>query len=148
MNELTTAEGKYERDEATWLDEQASLLRARRWSDIDLPNLIEEIEDLARNLRRELRSRLRVVLAHLLKTRFAPEQRSGSWLATIIEQRARLADLLEDSPSLRRLVDAYVEGQYGPAAAIAAAETGLPADRFPELCPFTAAQILAAPIDR
>jgi hypothetical protein len=102
----------YEGDFAAWLDEQAAVLRARRWNDLDLPNLIEEVEALAGNLRRELRSRLNVILVHLLKLRYQPERRSGSWLASIYEQRDRLDDLLEQSPSLRRGVQSAVEREY------------------------------------
>jgi hypothetical protein len=146
MNEATAAESLYERDFAAWLDEQAALLRSRRWTELDLPNLIEEVEDLAGNLRRELRSRLSVVLVHLLKLR-QPERRSGSWLASVYEQRARLDGLFEQSPSLRRLVQSGVEREYGPARRIAAAETGLWVQRFPERCPFTIADVLEGSLD-
>jgi hypothetical protein len=142
MNEMSAAENLHERDFAAWLDEQAVLLRAHRWDALDLPNLIEEVEDLATSLRRELRSRLNVVLVHLLKFRYQPERRSRSWLATIYEQRDRLDDLLEDSPSLRRVVQSVLENEYRRACRVAAAQTGLSADTFPELCPFTLADVL------
>jgi hypothetical protein len=147
MKERTAAESTFERDFAAWLDEQAALLRARRWNDLDLPHLIEEVEDLAGNLRRELRSRLNVVLVHLLKLRYQPERRSGSWLASVYEQRARIEDLLEQSPSLRRFVQSGVEREYGAARRIAAAETALSLERFPRMCPFTVADILEGPLD-
>jgi hypothetical protein len=147
MNEATAAQNTYERDFAAWLDEQAVLLRARRLTDLDLPNLIEEVEDLAANLRRELRGRLSVVLVHLLKLRYQPERRSGSWLATIYEQRARLEDLLEESPSLRRLLQSGVEREYASARRVAAAETGLALQTFPEVCPFAIGEVLEASLD-
>src|SRR5664279_2079035 len=147
MNEATAAQSLYERDFSAWLDEQAAFLRSRRWNDLDLPHLIEEVEDLAGNLRRELRSRLSVVLVHLLKLRYQPERRSGSWLASVYEQRARLDGLFEESPSLRRFVQSGVEREYGPARRIAAAETGLSMQSFPERCPFTIADVLEGSLD-
>ena len=146
MNERTAVESMYERDFAVWLEDQAAALQSGRLSDVDLPNLIAEIEALAGNLRRELRSRLRVVLVHLLKLRYQPERRSGSWLASIYEQRDRLEDLIEDSPSLRRAVEPYRESAYGKARRIAAAQTGLPVETFPERCPFAIAEILETPL--
>jgi hypothetical protein len=147
MKELSAADSMYERDFAAWLDEQAAVLRARRWNDLDLPNLIEEVEDLAGNLRRELRSRLNVILVHLLKLRYQPERRAGSWLASIYEQRDRLDDLLEQSPSLRRGVQSAVEREYQRARRLAAAETGLAPDTFPQTCPFALVDILETPLD-
>jgi hypothetical protein len=147
MKELSAADSMYERDFAAWLDEQAAVLRARRWNDLDLPNLIEEVEDWAGNLRRELRSRLNVILVHLLKLRYQPERRAGSWLASIYEQRDRLDDLLEQSPSLRRGVQSAVEREYQRARRLAAAETGLAPDTFPQTCPFALVDILETPLD-
>jgi len=34
-----------------WTQEQATLLRSQQWSQIDLPNLIEEIESLGKQQR-------------------------------------------------------------------------------------------------
>jgi hypothetical protein len=64
--------------------------------------LIEEIEALAGRDRRELKKRLEVLLYHLLKRLYvlSPEAYRG-WESTIREQRRRLQDLLDQSPSLR-----------------------------------------------
>lgn len=146
MKDRTAVNSTYERDFAVWLEDQAAALRSGHWNDVDLPNLIGEIEALAGNLRRELRSRLSVVLVHLLKLRYQPEKRSGSWIASIYEQRDRLADLIEDSPSLRRVVESYIEHAYSRARRIAAAQTELSVDTFPERCPFAIAEVLETPL--
>ncbi len=62
----------YDKDFYAWTQEQASLLQSRQWSQLDLPNLIEEIESLGRQERRELINRLSVLMAHLLKWQYQP----------------------------------------------------------------------------
>lgn len=57
----------YDRDFYAWTQAQAALLRNHQWSQLDLPNLIEEIEALGRQQHQELRSHLSLLLAHLLK---------------------------------------------------------------------------------
>ena len=57
---------KYESDYYGWTQEQADLMRHRRLAELDLENLIEEIESMGKAQKEALRSRLRVLLAHLL----------------------------------------------------------------------------------
>ncbi|MBV8360820.1 MAG: DUF29 domain-containing protein, partial [Deltaproteobacteria bacterium] len=66
----------YERDYYTWALEQARALRARSSEALDWENLAEEVEGLARTEARELKSRLEVLLVHLLKWRYQPNKRS------------------------------------------------------------------------
>lgn len=143
MHALDTATVGYEDDLHAWSLEQASLLRARRADLIDWDHLAEEIEGMAGRDRRELKSRLRVLLYHLLKWQGQPGLRCGSWRATIMSQRAELADLLEESPSLRRFLADYVQRVYGRARQDALDETGLFEPAFPETCPYSAEQVLA-----
>jgi hypothetical protein len=37
---------KYSTDFSSWINQTAQLLRERRWHEIDVLNLIEEVEDL------------------------------------------------------------------------------------------------------
>lgn len=92
----------YEQDLMAWYEDTIAKLKTRNFSDIDIDKLVEEIEGLAGRDRRELKSRLRVLLAHLLKRVYinSPEDYKG-WEITIREQRQQLLDLLEQSPSLR-----------------------------------------------
>src|SRR5436309_3119053 len=91
----------YASDFYVWTQEQTRLLRERRWPDLDLENLAEEVESIGRSDKRQLESRIRILIAHLLKWKFQPGGRGNSWVATIFEQRSALAGLIEDSPSLR-----------------------------------------------
>jgi hypothetical protein len=91
----------YDRDFHAWAQEQASLLRSGRLSEADVNHIAEEIESMGKTEKRELVSRLTVLLLHLLKWRYQPERRGRSWEATIRVQRGLLADHLTDNPSLK-----------------------------------------------
>ncbi len=134
----------YEDDFYAWLLSQVSALRERRFHDLDLENLIEEVEDLARGLPRELRNRFRVILVHLLKWRYQPGKRSTSWKVTLLEQRDQVEQLLAQSPSLRQQVPHFIEKTYVSATKRAAVEMRREKVRhiFPPQCPWTPAQIL------
>ena len=56
----------YEQDFYAWAREQATLLRAGRYDELDLEHLTEEVEDLGGSLYRSVRSRVRTIIEHLL----------------------------------------------------------------------------------
>jgi hypothetical protein len=133
----------YEQDFYAWTVEQARLLRAGELSAIDAVNLAEEIESMGRRDRRELESRLTVLLTHLLKWQMQPDQRSRSWSATMREQRRQIEKLLRESPSLRPFVANVLAQAYSDAREDAADKTGLPESAFPTKCPFTLDEVLS-----
>jgi hypothetical protein len=126
----------YERDFYAWAMTNAELLRAGRLSEADIDNIAEELESIGRSDKRELASRLAVLLGHLLKWQFQPERRGNSWRYSIQEQRLRVADLLEESPSLRHTLEERFERAYKNARLIAAKELDVDEQRFPERSPF------------
>src|SRR5215813_12866964 len=136
------AAASYDRDYYAWLTRQAALLAEGRFTDLDLDNLIDEIQALARSEKREIENRLNVLLVHLLKWAHQPAQRSGGWASTIIEQRARLLKRLQESPSLRGYPGEVLDEEYAIAREKAAAETGLRGGTFPKTCPYTIDQVL------
>jgi len=133
----------YEDDFYAWTVEQARLLRSGEFSELDIENIAEELESMGRSDKREIESRLSVLLAHLLKWQLQVGLRSRSWSGTIREQRERIEDLLAESPSLRSLVASIRPALYARARRRAADETGLPESALPADCPFTAEQILS-----
>ena len=138
----------YHEDFALWARDQARLLEQRRFDALDLGNLVEEVESLGRNDRRELKSRLEVLLSHLLKWKFQPEQlvlSRKSWRRTIAEQRSQIQLVLEDSPSLRRWLrdPDWTRSVWEAAAVKAADETDLELAKFPEDPIWSFDQILA-----
>jgi len=132
----------YDQDFAAWAEATARLLREGRLDQLDIEILAEEVESMAKRDRAELRSRLRVLLMHLLKWGWQPGERSSSWHSTILEQRSEMEDVLERSPSLRPTLAESVARAYPAAAKRASIETGLPLKVFPRECPFSVDQIL------
>ena len=122
-----------------WATEQAALLRAGRLADADVANIAEEIESMGRSERRELVSRLAVLLQHLLKWQFQPERRGRSWSATIDIQRELLDIHLRDNPSLRPLLEGAMRDAWRLGRRAAAVEAEL---SLPEANPWSVAQVL------
>ena len=97
----TAAAKLYESDYYTWALTQAKALRRGCFKDLNLPNLVDEVEDMAKSQESELRSRLTVLLTHLLKWAYEPGVRSKSWRLTIKDQRLQLKELLGENPGMK-----------------------------------------------
>jgi hypothetical protein len=132
----------YDLDFAAWAEQNAGLLRAGRFSEVDLEHVAEEIGDIAKWERRALRRRLTRLIQHLLKWQLQPEKRSTSWQSTIAGQRDAISVLLQESPSLRPGFASQVSEAYPAAARLAAIEMRREAAAIPESCPYTTAQLL------
>jgi Domain of unknown function DUF29 len=135
----------YEQDFYAWAREQATLLRAGRFEELDLAHLTQEVDDLGEALYRSVRSRLRTIIEHLLKLQHSPAaEPRGLWLDTVHAQRADLEDDL--TASLRRRLRSELPKQYARARAAAARALrrygeSAAADALPETCPYTLDQI-------
>ena len=135
----------YEEDFYVWSQRQAKLLRARRYDELDLERLIEEVEDLGGALKRSVRRRVCTIIGHPLKLQHSPavDLRPG-WPDRVRTQRN---DLLDDlTPTLRRELDGELEELY--VRARQQAEGSLrdhgehaAADALPKTCPYSADQI-------
>jgi len=131
----------YATDETAWLDAMARLAARGGGADLDYPHLAEYLSDMAQRDRREVESRLAVVLAHLLKWQFQPGKRSRSWQATVAAQRQELRRLLA-SRTLRNHARAALPAVYADGVEQAAIDTGLPASDYPAACPYTLDEVL------
>lgn len=134
----------YETDFYAWANEQAALLRAGKLSAADIEHIAEEIESMGKTEKRELLSRLTVLLLHLLKWRYQPARRGVSWEASIRNQRLDITDHLADNPSLKSRLHETLASAYVRARNSAAAETGLSETTFPAECPWSFDQIMDA----
>lgn len=130
----------HENDFYAWTQEQVQLLKTGQHHQIDWHNIAEEIEDMGRSEKRQLESRLEVLIMHLLKWQFQPNLRSRSWQLTIKEQRLRLQKLLQKNPSLQSHLTEGIQEVYPLATISAERETGL--SLFPENCLYTFTEIL------
>ena len=126
----------YEEDLVGWSLEQARLLEERRFDELDLVNLVEEVSSMGGSDKREIDSRLEVLLLHLLKWRYQPGRRTPSWQSTIRHQRSRIGRLVAQRPSLKRYPADAFEDAYAGARLAAAFETGIDFTLFPERAPF------------
>ncbi len=127
----------YDQDFNLWLERTSQQLKQRKLNELDIENLVEEIEGMARQQKNALKSNLRIVLMHLLKYKYQSEKRSNSWLYTIFEHRKRFQDTLEDSPSLKPYFKQVFGKCYADARKEASLETGLSLNHFPDESPFT-----------
>lgn len=133
----------YETDVVAWANEQARLIRAGQFDQLDLAHIAEEIEDVGKSEQRELSSRMAVLLMHLLKWQFQSDRRSTSWTRTIREQRKRVLLALKDTPSLSNdLHDLdWLSATWADAVVQAIKETSM--GTFPETCPWSMADVLS-----
>ena len=132
----------YDADFFRWTQEQAAFLKNGEWSKLDVANLVDEVETLGRSEKQEIRSRIMVLMQHLLKWTHQPAGRSNSWRGTIVEQRKRIILALKENPSLKSFPTQVLADEYETARLKAAGETHLAEAVFPSTCPFTIEQIL------
>lgn len=132
----------YDQDLYSWSLEQAMLLRERKFDQIDLEHIIEEIEDMSKSEKRALGSFLETLLMHLLKWQYQPAHQGRSWKFTIIEQRKRIVGHMKENPGLKSKLPDVIETAYGYAVSGAVRETGLAQETFPEQCPWTYEQFM------
>jgi hypothetical protein len=135
----------YEQDFYAWAKAQADLLRAGRYSDLDLEHLVEEVDDLGESLKRSVRSRIRTIIEHLLKLERSPARgpRAG-WYDTILAQRSDLLDELTASirPEVElALPDLYDRARQTAATSLRQHGERAAADALPATCPYTLDQI-------
>lgn len=131
----------YEDDFSAWLYEQIELLQQKRIHEVDLPNLIEELEDMGGEQRHALESSYRLLIGHLLKWTYQPEQRSASWEITVLRERGNIERREKRNRSLKADAGRIVADIYRYAVREAAVETGLPKSTFPAECPWTLEQL-------
>jgi hypothetical protein len=110
INQMTQAiapkTSLYDCDYLLWTEETVAKLKARDFDHVDIENLIEEIESLGRSEKKEIKSRLTVLLEHLMKRMYVDMPDCfGGWVNTIYTQRNDIELTMMDSPSLKSLWD-------------------------------------------
>ena len=121
----------HDKDFYSWTHQQAELLRQDRFSELDTEHLIEELDSMGARERRELETRLSILLQNLLKWRYQPERRIAGWLRTIKIQRIDALRVLEDNPGLKPKLPEFFGSAYARARILATDETGMDEADFP-----------------
>ena len=141
----------YDTDFYAWVQDQAALLAARRFEELDLPHLVEELQLMGSSERGELANRLSVLLAHLLKLQIAAERlpyiydrAQRGWHLTCTEQRLQLKRLLRRNPSLRSTISDELPDAYAIARLQAAIALGVDETSMPLTCTWTPEEVLEA----
>lgn len=135
----------YEKDYYKWIATTVEQIRQGNFANIDWDNVLEELETLGRSEKRELKSRLIVLIEHLLKLAYWSTEReynARGWNNTIVEQRRQIELLLQDSPSLKPILADLLNDCYTEARKDTSRKTELEIDTFPANPPFTLEQVL------
>jgi Domain of unknown function DUF29 len=139
------AKNLYEEDFFVWSQKQAALLRERRFDELDMANLIEEVEDLGGALRRSTRLHVMMIVEHLLKLQHWPQcERRLAWREAVRGERSELE--VELTPSLRhelpdRLPELYARAKHDAEGSLCDHGEQGAADALPTMCPYTLDQI-------
>lgn len=132
----------YDRNFEDWLRSQIEYLQQGNWDRLDIPHLIEELEQVNKSNERELESYLVVLLTHLLKWEYQPYDRKGSWTGSIVNSRNRISKLFKQQQSLKSRLVEFIPDAYIEAKEVASAETGIKEGLFPESCPYLALDLI------
>ena len=132
----------YEIDDYEWLLTNIELLKQRKFNDVDLENLIEELEDLGSEKKNAVKSLLEQVIRHLLLLQFWTEESERNyyhWQSEILGFRYQLEDRL--TTNLRNYLANEMDNIYNRALKYVQIKTKFKVD-FPEKCPYSLEQLL------
>ncbi len=126
----------YEIDDSAWLEETLKLLKARRFEDLDLENLIEELEDLGNEKKYRVESLLEQIIRHLLLLQYWESQRTynkAHWESEIVSFQNQLLTYL--TTNLRNHLAENLPTIYQKALRYVRRKTQDSVD-FPQECPY------------
>ena len=132
----------YDSDPYTWALTQADLLRNGRYSELDMENLIEEVEEIGNNKRDALNSQIVRLLQHLLKWQYQPTHIGRSWSLTIGNARIEIEQILNRNPGLKGKLDSVYESSWEYAVKKASLETDIAIKVFPAKNPWEFEEIM------
>jgi len=142
-----TTKKLYEQDFYLWIQTTVKLLSEGKLKELDIENLIEEIDSMGRREKKELKTRLIVLIEHLLKLQYWTEEKDYNarfWRNTVVEQRRQIAYSLADSPSLKSILNDVFLECYQDARNDTLRKYELPSELFPEDSPFSLLDVLNA----
>ncbi len=143
MTELTLHQLKelYEIDDYLWIEETVKLLKEKRFDELDLENLIEELEDLGSEKRHKVESLLKQIICHLLLLEYWDteyERNYRHWRSEVFNFRDQLNGRI--TTNFYQYLEENVTKIYQKARKYVQLKSGL--DTFPQDCPYTLQQLL------
>jgi hypothetical protein len=125
----------YEKDILLWVEDTVSKLKKHDFENLDIKNLIEEVEALGISQKKELISRLMILLEHLLKRLYVDSPYDyNAWERTIRNQRAEIDLLISQVPSLQSRWEISFNDAWQ--RALLKVKKEYQKVSFPEECPF------------
>ena len=125
----------YEKDILLWVEDTVSKLKKHDFENLDIKNLIEEVEALGISQKKELISRLMILLEHLLKRLYVDSLDDyNGWERTIRNQRAEIDLLISQVPSLQSRWEISFNDAWK--RALLKVKKEYQKVSFPEECPF------------
>ncbi|MFW6316554.1 MAG: DUF29 domain-containing protein [Cyanobacteriota bacterium] len=131
----------YERDDYLWVKKTIQMLKEKKFNELDLENLIEELEDLGREKKNKVESLLRQIIIHLLLLEYWSQEyqyNAAHWRAEITEFRFQINGIL--TKTLQSYLASKIELIYQNSVKYTQRKTNL--NIFPEKCPYTLEQLL------
>jgi len=131
----------YEVDDSLWLEKTVELLRERKYHQLDLENLIEELEDLGRERKHQMASLLEQIIRHLLLLQYwevERERNSNHWEAEIVGFRTQIKRKM--TTNFYNYLSENFERIYQDARLYVSKKSKL--NIFPSQCPYTLEQLL------
>ncbi len=150
----------YEKDFALWAELNAQLLREGHFELLDVENLAEEIEDMARSELRSCISYLVVIMVHMYKwdhfrhlTKGGTQKGGFSWVYSVERAREEIRMLFEDSPSLKRKLPEMLEKAWRLASVdileeVAKLGVRLKRKDLPQNCPYTYEELMERDLEK
>jgi len=135
----------YEKDFYLWIEHTVTSLKKKQFKNLDLDNLIVELESMGKREKRELISRLLVLIEHLLKLQYWETEKGDNargWKNTVIEQRKQIEIVLRESPSLKNLLPELLPTTYQDAREVFLRKAELSETTVPVESPFTLRTLL------
>lgn len=142
MTVTTNLKQLYEIDNHLWLLENIKLLKQQKFRELDLGNLIEELESLARRDKATVKSLLEQIIRHLLLLQYWTAESKINryhWEAEMYNFRTQINDQL--TTNLKKYLAEERLNIYKKALGYVQRKTGFSVT-FPEECPYTLEQLL------
>jgi hypothetical protein len=140
---LMSTNRDYNTDFVLWARDQAALLRAGRFDELDVENLAEEVDSIAHDEVSELVSRLAHLMQHLFQWEHWPDARVPVWYVVIVGERNMIPPSFEDSPSLVGGWSRIYARAWGRARLRVSSTMDISISLVPEECPYGKDELLS-----